>query len=196
VSIDKAMRGAVAPLRRALWRTIRRGIIGLTDVAAMVQVEGYDGERTSDVEYWQHYGLLTRPPKGTEVLVVQVGGGSEQPIAIATHNDGSTAAGRVDIESEESILYSKEATVHLSADGDVNLIPNGAKTVHVGGDASSCVYALVLGDTINLQLTTMLNLVSTALGKTPGADVTAAVAGISVFLAAQGTWLSQRSKTR
>lgn len=50
------------------------------------QVQGLDGETLSDLELMQHFGFTSNPPKGTECIVIPLGGSTSHGIVLATEH--------------------------------------------------------------------------------------------------------------
>jgi len=138
---------------------IRRGILRLATAEGMVQVEGYNNERFDLVELWQQFGLETRPPAGSEVLVVLIDASGDHPIAFATrsrdHRPDNLASG-------DAALYAAkdggdQARIHVKAAGDVDLqAPASGRTVNVGGDDEF----LLKGETVKTAIEAMLTAVA------------------------------------
>lgn len=154
-------------VKQQLGSIVRRGLIEIATTAEyFVQVSGYEGERNTDIELWQHYGFCSRPPAGTEALYLNPGGRGEGAIVAATSN----RTHRPSIGEGDSVLYAavsgdSQARVDCLAAGDIDLFPGlTANTVNVGGTAVSCVDYLLKGTAFKAAMDTYL--VSMAAAKT------------------------------
>lgn len=132
----------VQKIEGKLANLFRRGELSRVDQDFMTQGSGFADEQYDDVELWQHYGLASRPPIGSEVLLAHLGGYGENAIAFATSNRDNRPQ---DLEEEETVLFGKKSTgqpqVRLTPSGNVNLIPATGKTVNVG-DAAATEYII------------------------------------------------------
>lgn len=66
-----------------------RGVINLVNSGEgiqKVQVSGLADETIADVEFMQQFGLTSVPPKGTQVVVIPVGGATTHSVVVATEN--------------------------------------------------------------------------------------------------------------
>ncbi|EAU55826.1 phage baseplate assembly protein V [Mariprofundus ferrooxydans] len=84
--IDERIRRKLAGIRLAF-----RGISRLIQVTGSVQLisgEGINGESLNDIEYFQHFGTSSRPPAGSMMIVLPIGGRTAHSVVIATeHGD-------------------------------------------------------------------------------------------------------------
>lgn len=74
-------------------------------------VDGLNAEGLPDVEMFQQFGFSSRLPKGTQVIVLPLGGKTSHAVIIATENDGVRIK---TLEAGESVMFSDEgAFVHI-----------------------------------------------------------------------------------
>ena len=155
---------------------VRRGLISVAPSAAyFLQAEGHEGETFEDVELWQQYGFASRPPTGGEVALLEMDGGSEQAVAVATQD----RAHRPTLAAEEAALYGavsggtqptvickpngdvlitsgdNACYVKVDHDGEIVLEPTGGEFVEVGDGATA---RMLLGETWDTDWHTQLKL--------------------------------------
>lgn len=140
----------------------RRGLLTLVGGDYFCQCDAIDGERFDDVELWQQYGSTSRPPVGSEYMLIKVGGRGEGAIIIATQNREHRPA---DLEPEEYVSHGKklatgQAQVRHKPDGSVEVKCATGKTIDIGG--SSGAQAMLLGETAKGELLTFFNAIKTA----------------------------------
>lgn len=99
--IRRAMGGLRAAFRGELTRITTDGGVQTT------QLGGVAGEVLEGVELFQHYGLTSVPPAGSEVIILPLGGRSTHSIAIATEHGEYRLQG---LSSGEVALYTDEGT--------------------------------------------------------------------------------------
>jgi len=165
---------------------VRKGIIKLASSSAFLQVRGFGDESFEAIELWQHYGLVSRPPAGTQAVLVSPNGADESAIAVATDN---RTARPTDLSAGEVKLYgpksgADQTSVHCKA-VDLDLNQAAAGTVNVGGDDEF----LLMGEKVKTDLTTFATSVSTA---TTTVQI-ATAAGILLTAISSG-WLSTKAK--
>lgn len=106
--VDNRIRRALAGVRNAY-----RGVVALARVdgpVAIIQLDGLDGEKIS-AEYMQHFGLASRPPKGSQCVMVALGGRTGHSVVIATEHGEYRFK---QLEDGEVALYSMDgAVIHL-----------------------------------------------------------------------------------
>lgn len=107
------------------------------------------GESDADVEVYQHYGMASSPPEGTQVLVAGVGHEAGDPVVLGEIDH----AHRPELEDGEVCLYAKgDARVLLMPDGSVSITGtsialNGpGKAVARVGDGLRIVGSVTTGD--------------------------------------------------
>lgn len=151
--MNDSLRRLLEPLATRLKLIVGRGLLELVDEARKVrelQVTALRGEVLGRVEHFQHFGLTSRPPPGSEVVLVFAGGSRDHPLAIAeehrpTRPAGVLAAGetllynaagvRVLLRADNSVVVTAAA---LEASGDVD----AAGDVLAGGDVEDSVGTL------------------------------------------------------
>lgn len=130
--IQKIFRKAIAPIQRKVLLTIGRGIILATkdsDGIQVIQGSFLAGETKSDVEKMHHFGFSSHAPKGSDCIMVCVGGNRENGIIIATE---SRQYRFKDLGEGEVALYSQSGDfVHLK---DGNVIDVKTKTLNITAD--------------------------------------------------------------
>lgn len=203
--MTEALRAAEDMIGRAMdvaARIIRRGIVRITDDSYFQQIEGFSNppdppETFNGVELWQHFGLASRPPAGSEALLVKVDGDAEQPIAIVTQNRGERPSGLAD---GDTVLYGKssgsnQASVKTRADLDVDLVPGAAEFVNVGGaKGDGALQAALLGKTAAEALKVFADAVAAAVDL---AAVKTAGGVLATSLGVTGNnWKAARAKVK
>ena len=66
-----------------------RGVLSQTNSAPnvmLVSADALSGEPLKGVEYFQHFGLTSRPPKGSMMVAVPLGGKTAHAVVIATEH--------------------------------------------------------------------------------------------------------------
>ncbi|MDH5298119.1 MAG: phage baseplate assembly protein [Desulfobulbaceae bacterium] len=103
-------------------RRMIRGLIDSVVEGAIKRISsaGFAGETISDREYFQHYGLTSRPLAGAECIVIREG---NHLVAIASDDRRY----RLAIEEGEVALYTDEGDkIHLKRDKEI-LVQSGNK---------------------------------------------------------------------
>lgn len=83
------MRRLLLPLATRIRTLATRGVVLLSNDATRaqsLQVGALAGETLDPVERFGEFGFTSRPPRGSEVLVVCLGGDRSHPIVVATEN--------------------------------------------------------------------------------------------------------------
>ena len=134
------------------------------------KVEGHAKGDATDKEYalearrFQHFGLRTRPPKGTPAIRASVGGMTNSVILA---EDPGDRYGPQDLEDGEAALYStvEKCLIRLLKSGDITITSGDGKLVKLQGggkgvvlkdmhaDAGTFVFAFVPGPTATLSIT-------------------------------------------
>lgn len=89
---------------------------------------GPDAEESASVDWWQHYGLLSRPPSGAEALVLRVGG---QTFGLASRMLSAIGFGKLG-EGDVALYTIGGNVIRLNANGSISvLVPtaNGKQLV-------------------------------------------------------------------
>ncbi len=181
-------------LRTRIAFILRRGEVSLASAAGFLQLKGLGGgdgddEQFDDVPLWQQYGLTSRPPIGTEVLTANLGGLSEEAIAIASDSHDHRPA---DLDDAEVVLYGKssgpgQAQARCKPDGTLALACATGKFVEVGGASAK----ILKGEDVISAFTTWLSTVAGILNAPAGPYVitaanTALLSALNAALATKG----------
>lgn len=127
MNISSMIAREVAKAVRKVGNNVRRGTLGTAvsdKYSSQITGNKYSTEENFEaVEYWQQFGLASRPPQGGEAMLVSPSGSGEGAVAIAT----TDRAHRPTVASGDTILYallagSDQATIHLKASGDIEII--------------------------------------------------------------------------
>lgn len=77
-----------------------------------------DEDESTEIDWWQHYGIMSRPPDGSEALIARVGA---QSFAIASRFLGATGFGK--LNAGDVALYSVgKCAIRLNANGSISVI--------------------------------------------------------------------------
>lgn len=148
--VAKIIRQMVTPLKNRVLLTIGRGILLASKddkFIQQLQVSLLADEVKDQVESMAHFGFTSRPPKGSDVVMVSVGANREHGIIIATEHREYRFK---DLGEGEAALYSQ--------DGDFVHLKNGnAIDVQTG--------------TLNIQADTQVNITSPQVNITASAGV-------------------------
>ena len=113
-----------AQINRALARIRQpfRGLVLAANSAAnimLVQVAGMATEQLQAVEYFQHFGFTSVPPEGAQVIVLPLGGKTDQAVIVGSE----LGAKRVkNLASGEAALYNAfGSVVFLHAEGSISI---------------------------------------------------------------------------
>lgn len=123
--LSAAIQRAVAPVARRVRLVVGRGIVKLVNDATKaqtLQVALLAGELRSDVERWEQFGLVSRPPVGSEALFLSVAGDRSHG-AVVCVQDRATRPKGVLAENDVALYDGVNGIrVHLvAADGTVGL---------------------------------------------------------------------------
>lgn len=117
----EAFRRMLEPLAARVRLVVARAVVRALDETRKVrtvQLSVLAGETMGSVEHFQHFGLTSRPPLGTEAVIVCVGGSRDHAIAIAEEHRGTRPTGL--LAPGEVLVYAQGGSrVHLKADGSV-----------------------------------------------------------------------------
>jgi phage gp45-like len=122
----------------------RRLVVSLSAAAGRWNFRGYkDGaleESFAGVEVFQGIGFISRPAAGgrPEAIVLQLGGGTGHPVAVATRDRRLTLA--ID-EDETAILNSTGALVRITKDGDIVVTAAAGRTVSIDDGSGAAALA-------------------------------------------------------
>jgi len=112
--IDKRIRRALGGIRLAYRGVLNR--VSSQSGVQMTQVSGLAGENNPEVEFFQHFGFTSVPPKGTMVVVLPMGGTTSHGIVVATEHSGFRPVG---LESGEVALYNDEGAMIVIRKGKI-----------------------------------------------------------------------------
>ena len=110
-------------------RLIRWTLLGRTSPSGFDQVDGREVDPSEPLvchgaRRLQHYGFRSRPPAGSEVLVLAPGGATSQKVYIASEAPGTGPSSQAEAEVE---LYAKPGQrVTLDKDGQITISAHGA----------------------------------------------------------------------
>lgn len=110
---------AIAPLKRKVQLMVGRAIITAVADSKKIQelqVSVMAEEVQEDVQSFQTYGFRSRPPAGTEAIMLSIGGNRDNPVVIATENREAKDA-LPDLEAGESVWYHHQEEVYLQWKG-------------------------------------------------------------------------------
>lgn len=102
-NIDSRIKRALNGVRQAFRGVLKR--VNSAGAVQTMQVEGLAGESLQDVEYFEHYGLTSNPPVGTQVVSLPMNGQTSHSIVIATEHGKYRIKG---LESGEVAIYTDE----------------------------------------------------------------------------------------
>lgn len=172
----KLIRSEVAKATARAHAMVRRGVLGAgLSSDSEAKVGGPGGDDHEGIESWQHYGFRSRPPVGSEVLMVCPYGRGEGAIVCAEHDRDhvpSCAAGEVVLYGSANGTPQAEvrlgpggdvevngADVDVGATGGINLTPT--TVVDIGG-AGLSVDFMIKGTTFILASTTLTAAIAAA----------------------------------
>jgi len=166
--------------QRVLGGIVRRGLVALAQADGFIQAEGYEGELFDELELWQGYGIATRPPAGSEILVLIAGPAGQSAVAIG----GTSRADRpTDIEQDEVRLYGvqvggSQAAVRMRADGDVDVDAATGQTVNLTGGDEPIVLGTQLYNALAALASALASAVTVPNINAAGTSLTAALGSI------------------
>lgn len=130
----EALRTFIGPLARRVANMIDRGVVQAVDdakQAQLLQVKCSTGDVRDEVEHALPYGLTSRPPVNSEVVIAFIGGRREHGIALATFD---RRVRLVNLASGEVAVYNDAgAKIVLKANGDVEVTPKPGQKLKVTG---------------------------------------------------------------
>ena len=121
-----------AQINRALARIRQpfRGLVLAANSAAnimLVQVAGMATEQLQAVEYFQHFGFTSVPPEGAQVIVLPLGGKTDQAVMVGSELGAKRPK---NLASGETALYNAVGSVvFLHADGTISVNSAGVTTL-------------------------------------------------------------------
>jgi len=102
--IDSRIARKLASIRKP-FRGRLHGIANTKPGVTLISGIGLAGEPIQDNELFQHYGITTCPPEGSEFIVLPIGGKTSQGVIIATEHGTYRLKG---LKPGEVALYSDE----------------------------------------------------------------------------------------
>lgn len=149
--IEVAVERALRPVRMRLGNLIRRAVIDFINddkAQAEAQVSVLAGELQDSVELFQHYGLMTNPPSGSEAILLRVGGSGENQVIIAT----ALRAKRPKGEAGEAAIWDDLGQLVALRRDKIALVPKAGNAVELGDGAAYGVASV--GDEISITIPT------------------------------------------
>jgi phage baseplate assembly protein V len=120
-------------LSRGKLNSISNGKTATAQVGLMAE-EVYDG-----VEYPQHFGFISHPPIGSEVITAHFGGNRSHATILAAF---SKSHAPVNLAAGESAIYNAAGSiVHVKANGDIEMTTAAGASINVKNDGSIAVNA-------------------------------------------------------
>jgi len=111
-----------------------------TTKAQTLELAVLSRETLREVERFAHFGLTTRPPTGSEVVVLCLGGNRDHPIVVADEDRRARPVATL-AEGEVCLYASGPARIFVRADGSVEVVASGdlkvAGKVAVTGDVEA-----------------------------------------------------------
>lgn len=123
------MNQQVAMIRREVSRSlagIRQGLravlasLTLDTRVQRVTGEGLADEELDDMELFQHFGFTSAPPKGTEFVLLPLGGRTSASVAIATEHGAYRFI--LDAQGEMAVYNQWGDSVHLKQDRSIHVV--------------------------------------------------------------------------
>lgn len=132
----ETVRSLVEPALRRVKLLASRGVVRSSDdqrKALALDLAVLAGETVRAAERFAHFGMTSRPPTGSEVVVLFIGGNRDHPIVVADEDRRSRPTGTL-AEGETLIYSAGGARVLLKADGTVEVT---AGTLSASGDVEA-----------------------------------------------------------
>lgn len=143
--VQRIVKRMLQPFRQ-LRGMIRRATIGPAGTGPIPgitlgqthQVLTTSGDVDDDVEIFEQYGFTSAPVANSECIVLRVGGERASSVAILV---GNRIFRFQALETGEVAVYggTNQSSIVLRNTGDIELIPNGAAKVRLGGDAATAI---------------------------------------------------------
>jgi phage baseplate assembly protein V len=137
---------ALRPFRHRFNNMIRRAVIDAVNdkpLQSELQLTVMADEVQDSVEHFQEYGLTSRPPKGSEAILLRVGGSSDIQVAVATalreKRPKLAAVGDVTIWDQDGQMVELKRT-------KIVITLDGTNTLELGAGATKGVNRV--GDTV------------------------------------------------
>ena len=113
--IDNRIRRALSGIRKAFRGVLQRSSEGAGSL--LVQGEGLAGEPLQDLELFQQFGFTSRPPAGTAIVVLPLGGRTSHGIIIATENGQYRVKG---LQPGETAIFNAFGDTFVFKDGQID----------------------------------------------------------------------------
>ena len=121
-SLINFFKRATAPIKRRVQLMVGRAVIAASkddQKIQTLQVQILKDEVQEGIQNFQHFGFRSNAPRGSEAIIVAVGGNRENSVCIATVNRDSKAD-LPNLQEGESVAFSKGGTlVHFKLNGEV-----------------------------------------------------------------------------
>jgi hypothetical protein len=187
--VDRAMGKVAQMFRRAIVKTVNAQGFG--------QLEAFAGENYDSTEFWQHFGFASRPPAGTEALIVLVDADGEKPIATVTTNRAEKPPALA--VGDAALFGTKDgsglqALVWAKADGDVDITAATSGFVTLGGSAAAGEFA-IKGESLETKLdnlNTAVNSITPA--GSSAANITDLITALDSFSGSASALLASKGK--
>jgi len=142
--VEQTIGHATDRIKRRVGEVVRRAIVRLVnDAAAQQELQIEVFELHDGVENFDHYGLTSNPPPGSEAIVVRPGGSTDNQIAIAT----AYRVSRPKVASGEVTLWDTLGQLVALRLDRIELAPALGNQVHLGAGATAGVARE--GDTVD-----------------------------------------------
>lgn len=133
--------GLVSRLARLVSTAIGRARVTTTNDSGnvqFVQVQVNDLETIDNLPRVAEFGLTSVAPDGSDVVMVNLGGGRNNAVVVATGHQESRPKG---LKAGETMLYSQNGKyVYLTASGGISVFANG-EPVNVAGASTVTINA-------------------------------------------------------
>lgn len=140
MSLIDTVRAEVQRAASRLRGVVRRGLLSsAVTVAGKVGITGsYSEDCDPEIDYWQTFGVASRPPAGGGAIFVSPDGTGERAVVVASYDQAHRPT---DLEASEVVIYGAngngQAQVRLKSNGDVVVIPGASGKVLIGDDAAT-----------------------------------------------------------
>ena len=122
MTIDRLLKPLKDRIRLMVGKCVISACAGKT-----VDLSALTDETRDDVDFYQHFGFSSVPVKGSDGVVLFIGGSRDNGIVIATRGD------RPDLQEGEVCVHSPfGSSITLKKDGTVELVTNSKKFRFVG----------------------------------------------------------------
>lgn len=169
-AVTRKTQRAAAGARLAL-RSVLASVIRTTKIQ-LVSGEGLAGEQLDRLELFQHFGFTSAPPKGTQGIVLPLGGRSSAAVVISTEH-GSY---RFQLLADgEACVYNQWGDfVHLRQDRTIHVVSQAKvliETDQVEVNAATRAVVNTLAATINADDTVEINTAELTINASAGVHI-------------------------